>query len=217
MREFCRLAIHYQIAGRFALAAGMDSVIGNLFHHAIECGLKAFLVRKYDLRTLARRPFRHDLPTIWQEFKKEIAVGSELDMFDDAINQLNKFEELRYPDSIVAGGAEIRISFSPDASPLSSGLPQYQLCVKHLDVLMGKILEAIKVNPQFFLAGLNPTASKYLRYFEAPLWAPALQPQVQPSKRQFGLCRFLKNLFGFDESQEPLDYGHRLGPCGRVR
>src|SRR5579871_527316 len=104
--EFCRLAIQYHVAARFSLAAELVPINGNLFHHAIENGLKALLVRRYTLSELAQRPFGHRLPRLWTEFKSEASrvARGEFDGFDDVMAQLDRFEDLRYPDSIVKNG-----------------------------------------------------------------------------------------------------------------
>jgi len=60
-------------------------MVGNLFHHAIENALKAFLVQKHDLNVLATRRFGHNLRNLSSEFKKEVADPSQLTAFDDLI------------------------------------------------------------------------------------------------------------------------------------
>ena len=46
------------------------------------------------------KALRHYVPKIWNQFKSEAAAPG-MEHFDPVISSLGRFEELRYPDSIL--------------------------------------------------------------------------------------------------------------------
>src|SRR5437764_1206031 len=98
--EFLRLGVQYYIAGRSAFMAGLVPVCGNLFHHAVELLLKAKLSRTRMLGELSQRPYGHNLRLRWSALKAGFP-NEVLGQLDDPIAALDRFENIRYPDSIV--------------------------------------------------------------------------------------------------------------------
>src|SRR5439155_16297211 len=101
----------YYIAARLAARGGLLPVHGNLFHHAVEMYLKAALVGTTPVKQLKK--IGHGLEPLWSEFKKK-AGDPALSRFDGAIAALDKFEDIRYPDEIVAKGMVVTIAWQPE-------------------------------------------------------------------------------------------------------
>jgi hypothetical protein len=109
---FISASMHYYVAGRYAVYAGLNPTAANLLHHAIEMALKGALAKKgVELKALKR--LSHDLPKIWREFTTQYGIDSST--FDGVIAELQKFETIRYPDEIVKQGLASLIS--PEAEP----------------------------------------------------------------------------------------------------
>jgi hypothetical protein len=95
--------MQYYTAGRFAVFAGHIPTAGNQLHHALEFLLKACLAYKdswdqiKDYGTWAS--YRHDVEKLWAEFKNRNADPA-LAAHDDLIAQLQKFENIRYPEKM---------------------------------------------------------------------------------------------------------------------
>jgi hypothetical protein len=106
---FLDFGMQYYIAARGSALAQQTPVLANIFHHAIENLLKAHLCQTRSLRDIYKQ-FRHDLPAAWTAFKAEVKDASELPQFDNAIQQLHAFEDIRYPDAIVRDGAMIVVA-----------------------------------------------------------------------------------------------------------
>ena len=76
---FISAGMHYYVAGRYAVFAGLNPTAANLLHHAVEMALKGALAKKgMDLKALKR--LNHDLPEIWREFTAQ--YGSDGSTFD---------------------------------------------------------------------------------------------------------------------------------------
>jgi hypothetical protein len=88
--RFFSTACDYYIAGRFAAFAGLNPVVGNLLHHAIEMYLKGALAKTKSLRELDKG-FKHDLPKLWEAFKDQ-TNDAALKRFDATIAELHRFE-----------------------------------------------------------------------------------------------------------------------------
>ena len=86
-------AFEYYVSGRFAALNNLQ-VAPNLFHHAVEMLAKFQLLRRVpedrlaeQVRKLKRKPYGHDLRTLWLDFKA--GLGRSLDRFDSVIADLN--------------------------------------------------------------------------------------------------------------------------------
>lgn len=163
--EFFKMAGQYYVAGRYAAFAGFIPVTGNLLHHAVEMYLKGSLSKNgtnlNDLRKLG-----HDLIKIWENFKA-VFNAPALTKFDDTIAALELFEDIRYPDLIVAKGmlGRINITKQPQLNQHTGSEPEYDLCVNDIDELVGQIFSTVSANPSAFLTMRmhKEEAKKYLR------------------------------------------------------
>jgi hypothetical protein len=104
-REFFRYGCQYYVAGRFGVFAALIPVAANLHHHAIEMLLKGALSKTMKLEELKNK-LGHKLEKIWAEFKAG-ANDPNLSRFDKMIEELNKFEDIRYPDKLLQSGAKL--------------------------------------------------------------------------------------------------------------
>jgi hypothetical protein len=157
-------ATQYYAAARFAVLAGLNPVLGNLFHHAIEMYIKGHLSESMSLSDL--RKFGHNVVKLWNEFKASVNDPA-LDRFDGLIGAVAAFEELRYPDSVLANGMSSRVLFRRSTEPLPrietpKGMPKYEICVEEIDELIAAIFKAAQVNPTFFAGRVNTTGREYL-------------------------------------------------------
>jgi hypothetical protein len=160
--EFFHLAFQYFIAARFAASARLMPVVGTLFHHAIEMFLKGELCMHLSERQ--RRKISHRLTVLWRAFKDQMADRS-LDTFDALIEDLDKFEDIRFPENIVSRGMTCTIGFGTRTPPefLDARRPRYELFVGEIDALVRAILDKCNVNPSFFTAGYGKDTQTYLR------------------------------------------------------
>jgi len=162
--RFFDSGFQYYVAARFAVTAGLVPVAGNLFHHAIEMCLKGELAKRLDEGQ--RRNIGHKLTKLWSTFKKQMAAEDSLASFDPVIEQLSKFEDIRYPEGLVLKGMLCTFAFGkamPAVSDPQRSEPVYQLAVGEIDALFKAILEKSSINPKFYTNRFNEDASTYLR------------------------------------------------------
>lgn len=156
-------SIQYYAAGRFAFLAGLNPVAGNMLHHAIEMCLKGALSKKGASLDQLRK-LGHDLPRVWDEFKR-LASDPSLARFDAAISELNKYEELRYPDVMLdkgmLSGFELKRGHATHVGGSAATPPRYTLCLEDVDELMSLVFKE-HVNPSFFTGGLKKEAKRFL-------------------------------------------------------
>lgn len=161
--NFGQLAVQYYVSGRAAAIMQLLPVTGNLLHHAVEMALKAALGSSHTLSKL--KALNHHLPRIWSEFKAAFP-HLELTAFDAAVATLHKYEELRYPDSIIANGAMMEFALfrehmdSPRSGP--AGVPSYPLVLEDVDALIERILEVANINPRLYTGVIPQDAKHYL-------------------------------------------------------
>ncbi len=161
--HFAQLAVQYYVAGRSAAINKMIPVLGNLLHHAVEMSLKAALAPSLTMRDI--KGLSHNLPKIWDQFKAYFP-NVKSSSFDAAVAALHKFEELRYPDSIMARGARMefvlfREHVDPDRSQ-ETGIPSYLLVLEDIDALQELIFEAANINPRVFCGSMTEQAKQHL-------------------------------------------------------
>jgi hypothetical protein len=127
--------------------------------------LKAQLARKVKQQSLKEleREYSHRLPDLWDAVKKDLPRAA-LSMFDDTIAALHPFEDVRYPDKAIVGGAQLSIrwqrsSFVTGLQPGNGPIPPlYEVTVADIDNLVAAVLEACSVNPEFFTCSMNEYA-----------------------------------------------------------
>lgn len=163
IHQFFVAGSQYYVAGRFAVFGWLNPVAGNLLHHAIEMYLKGGLSKTKSLKGL--RAFQHNLPAIWIAFKKDQPTDAALIRFDAVIEALHGYEELRYPDAILAKGMQSTFNIlRPDAPIAIEGPkePKYELCLQDIDELVEAIFHAASRNPKAYLSMLSDCAREFL-------------------------------------------------------
>jgi len=124
-------------------------VSATLFHHAIEMLLKGYLSATKSSDYMKR--LGHELTDLWKDFKADVGDPG-LARFDSTIQELDKVELLRYPDSIVDDGYVLHVSLSQPAAPIDlPGLelvPQYYVRVSDLDAIAAEVFKACGVPPE---------------------------------------------------------------------
>lgn len=154
------LAFQYHVAGRCAARCQLISVTGNLLHHAIEVLLKALIVRDVGLRGVAS--FGHKLVPLWAAVVQKYPELNSLDR-TGAVESLDRFELLRYPDDIVAKGAAVRFGWERAPAMPTMKVPAYDLAMEDVDELFRAAFGASGLNPEFFLVMLSQEARIALR------------------------------------------------------
>ena len=155
---FISASMHYYVAGRYAVYAGLNPTAANLLHHAIEMALKGALATKgMDLKAL--KGLSHDLPSIWAEFTAQYGIDGSA--FDGIIAELQKFETIRYPDEIVKQGLASLIS--PGKPSPRSGHTKHALWLGEIDELMDEVFTVGSIGHKAFASCLPmPSAKEYL-------------------------------------------------------
>jgi len=164
--EFFKLGFQYYIAGRYAVAAALAPVAGNLLHHAVEMFLKGGLAA-HTTEDERKRCFRHGLVDLWSEFKTRLP-SANLEKFDPIIAALDKLEEIRYPENILKNGMAFSFAFGTETSVEIGGaatekVPRYLLFVGEIDPLMGALCEASNINAKTFTTRYREPGLTYLK------------------------------------------------------
>src|SRR5262245_3060293 len=143
---FFRLGLQYLVAGRFSACAGVSPVGANLLHHALEMLLNGYLSSSMTLGQLKK--IGHRLIKLWDLYKANVGDAS-LNQYDGVVTELDKFEEIRYPDKIVSSGMFVGYSFVRGelvtAGP-GRREPVYKLLVAEIDELARTIFESASIN-----------------------------------------------------------------------
>jgi hypothetical protein len=108
-----------------------------------------------------RRKLGHNLGKIWPECKT-MMQDPTLSRFDGLISNLAKWEDIRYPESIINKGMIGTIGFSKEPVLPKSSQPKYSLALDEIDDLSKVIIEK-KMNQKAFVAGLKPDAREFLK------------------------------------------------------
>ena len=159
--EFARLATQYYASGRFAALSHCVPVAGNLLHHALEMFLKCALVKTLSLKELKR--IGHNLSTLWYRFAQTYPDPA-LSSLDASVAELERFERLRYPDSVVLEGMQVSfVLFRWQFSPLPAGpQPPYHLVLEDVDLMAQAAAKASGLHRAAFVSGLSPQAIEFL-------------------------------------------------------
>jgi hypothetical protein len=167
-------ATQYYAAGRFAVVNGLVPAAGNFFHHAIEMYLKGSLCQQTNGRK--RRKLGHPLGRAWRRFKQELGDAA-LDEFDGVIGELERFDDLRRPETVARLGTEVSFSFATPAptraARVGRPVPKYVLVVDEIDRLVAVILRQAGVNPRALSKPLGRAGKEYLaRDNVTGIWLP---------------------------------------------
>src|SRR5215510_11237099 len=139
--HFGQLAVQYFVAGRAAAIHQLIPVLGNLLHHAVEMALKAALSSRLSLVDLKK--LGHNLPRVWATYKTTVSI--DVSRFDLVVEDLHRFEELRYPDSVLEHGAPMEFALLREHMAKPEGpsqTPRYTLVLEDIDEFMEFIFEA---------------------------------------------------------------------------
>jgi hypothetical protein len=155
-------ATNYYVLGRFAVFAAVAPTAGNVFHHAVEMGLKGLLCEHLD--EPERRRLGHSLRRVWRWFKR-YADDPTLQKFDRIIVALDRFEEIRYPERSARLGMVVRFAVPkppPDFAPVQRGRPTYEFNLQEIDELLAVLFEKANLNPAAFSASLRAPGREFL-------------------------------------------------------
>lgn len=164
--EFFKYGCQYYVAGRYGVYAAFMPVAANLQHHAIEMLLKGALAKSMTAKEIKLK-LGHKLDATWEVFKA-MANEASLARFDKAVEELNKFEDIRYPDKLLETGASMMFDVTKAGAAQSnvSGVsePQFKLCLEEIDELIAEIFKIAGHNPDVYLkmAMARADARQYL-------------------------------------------------------
>ena len=161
--EFARLAAQYHASGRFAALSHYLPVAGNLLHHSIEMFLKCVLVKALTLKEL--KGLGHNLATLWSRFAQIHPYPTHAAL-TAAVAELERFERLRYPDSVVLEGMQVSFVISRSQyRPLPAGpQPPYHLVLEDVDCIAKIAAQASGLDRAAFTAGLSEQAIQFLEF-----------------------------------------------------
>ncbi len=162
--------LQYYGAGRFAAASGFIPITASLLHHAVELLLRGCLAQSdcvHEIRRY-RRTYSHGLSDLWAEFRSR-QRDAALDEFNELVEGLHEFEDIRYPENLIANGAVIELGFAEAIAPRLPDTPvrpepRFLLLVPRVDKLVRRLFEIAGYNPQFFDHYWHQTHAQ--RYFE---------------------------------------------------
>lgn len=163
---FYKLALEYYVAARASLLCRCSLITGNLIHHTVELLLKGQLSKTIPLEDLKDyKKFGHNLPKLWAPFKA-VFPTENLSEFDAMITELEKFEKIRYPDEILARGAQIGLGWGR-GKPVTNLTPnrpepEYQMGMGDVDAFFKRLFPLCRMNPKAYFTFLSPQGRSVL-------------------------------------------------------
>jgi hypothetical protein len=160
-------ACQYYVAARFLVHAQRIPVCGNLFHHALEMLLKGGLAKKRKLSLSELKERGHKLKVLWREYKLDFPDPA-LKRHDKTISLLDKFEDIRYPDRVLASGMGVTVQWTGPTTSVTVRGPglrtpkQYTIVVSDIDDLIADVFRTSSWNPGPFI-GSNRFAKQAIR------------------------------------------------------
>lgn len=156
------LGCQYYALARYCAEFQYQPVGSTLFHHAIEMLLKGYLSRFLPKSKLKK--IGHDLEKLWTEFATNNKDSQMLSRFNSAVSELNKIEDLRYPESMVDDGLylNIRIGAMPLTLPGGDKLPKYSIEVLDLDEITSEIIKRCNTDAKIYFKNLPKDLEKTL-------------------------------------------------------
>jgi hypothetical protein len=161
--------LQYYGAARFGFAAMFLPVPATLLHHAVEMFLQGCLAVQdtpAQIHKYAKVYRSHRLPDLWVVLKPRCPHAG-LTAFDDIIEVLERFREVRFPDNIAEFGVNLNVTFT-DLPPRPAGaLPVapervFTLDMRPIDRLVVKLFEVAEINSRFFDSLLkHPEGGRY--------------------------------------------------------
>jgi hypothetical protein len=156
--RYIRLGVEYYIAGRQA-ALLQHMVAANLLHHALEMTLKAPF-REFMAPGQLANQFGHDLPKLWSEFKFH-ANDARLDRYDQLVDQLNPWDEFRYPDFEKTSTLMLEVSRSSIPYQPLKGKTNYVVCLEDFDELFELLVEVMHIGRRWLWIVIGKAADAY--------------------------------------------------------
>jgi len=148
--------VQYYLTTRYAVVAQLVPVCGSLAHHAVEMLLKSCLSKDDSGDNIAeyRNTHGHKLDRLWKEFRRRNPQLNLDPSFDGLVEELDKFEDIRYPDPLVLDGGHLDIGLvEPD--PPSAGGPspshrRFNLYLPALERLASVLIKATGISTTHF-------------------------------------------------------------------
>ena len=187
--SFVRMAFDYGLqylgAARFALASAFCEIGPTLLHHAVETFLQGCLAVQdtpAQIRNYRETYFSHKLPRLWQALTPRYPAAG-LDEFTAAVDGLERFREVRFPESLAAFGGCIQVGFfdpGPNAGSTSHPERNFSFGTEQIDRLVAKLFEVAGFSPSAFDWRLrNVHAAPYFAmHSSAPLVRDEPAPRV---------------------------------------
>jgi hypothetical protein len=168
-QHFLALAGGYYVTGRFA-ALTQQRIAPNLMHHAIELLIKYILLMKFPAQrqhaqTVAiKKKYKHDLVHLWNDYQQQ-SGNPGLARFDAIVNQLHKWEDIRYGG--FPTGTAVTIFMVPMRGTLQGSSAQqpgtFVLVLEDVDELFEILITSNSINPAFLGShlGVDPALHEW--------------------------------------------------------
>lgn len=136
--------------------------------------LKAALIGIESVDDLKNK-YGHDLLTLWRRFKAS-RLHPSLARFDATVTNLQAFESVRYPNSMVTFGFHGAVAWTPAEaamSGLSHRLHKYEVVVTAVDELVVAVLQNAGVDPKSMARRLGWRRPRVMLLYQNPqaeLW-----------------------------------------------
>ena len=149
--SYCRIALQYYVAGRFAFLAQYFPVSGNLFHHALEMLLKGDLASQ-GLTDSDLRKRSHCLPDLWRDFLTH-HPSLDVEKYNKTVEQLHGWDDIRYPgrvdNPVMLFDRQMTETKLDILGPDLSEENKYRINLEEMDLLIHEILRWTSVNPNY--------------------------------------------------------------------
>jgi len=159
--------LQYWIAGRYAVASHLSPTAGNHLHHAVEFLLKAAIARKGVEVPIGRR-----LRKIYRDFRA-LYSDPALDALIPTLRALDRFEDIRYPDTLLKRGGMLQVAFEPGQFSSRVGgtmqqVPSYQVAVHDVDAVVLALMACLHWNPVIWAQMLGQEHAKLYHLHRNP-------------------------------------------------
>ena len=147
------------------VAAAFNPLCGSIAHHAIEMLLKSCLAKDDSGDQIAeyRKTYGHKLGALWKVFRSRNQHLNLDPEFDLIIEELNKWDEIRYPDQLVLEGGHLDIGFVEPDPPSSGGQhPRFKLYLPALERLASVLIKATGISGEAIRAQAATRMKIYL-------------------------------------------------------
>lgn len=144
--ELLPLAVQHYVAGRMLALQLQTHVAGNVLHHAVELFIKAELSGTATIDDLKNK-YRHNLKKLWVAYCS-LHAGTPSD-FVTTINDLDAFEEIRYPTAEKESISQ-HYSLYKDAAGRRMGAPgAYSLTLESIDELIAFVVSKNRLKQSY--------------------------------------------------------------------